>query len=146
MQSKVRTMRNGYIGRINVTSNRIELLNDNIQPFHSVPYCVGSRSMECGEVENDKMIEKKASEPAQTEWALSIVFALWKDGIPWFCVNYRSLNAKKVQSLYLILGMEECMNSLGEGTVFSRKDANSGCWQVEIDEKNPGKTAFTSRN
>ena len=30
--------------------------------------------------------------------------------------------------------MDECIDSLGEATIFATLDANAGYWQVEIDE------------
>lgn len=44
---------------------------------------------------------------------------------------------------YLILRMDECMDSLGISTIFTNFDNNSGYWHVEIRENDKDKTAFT---
>ena len=40
--------------------------------------------------------------------------------------------------------MDECIDSLGDGTVFTTLDCNSGYWQVEIAEEERDKTTFGS--
>lgn len=42
--------------------------------------------------------------------------------------------------------MDKCIDSLGKATVFSTFDANNWYWQVEIDEKQRDKTAFTTQH
>lgn len=42
--------------------------------------------------------------------------------------------------------MKKCIDFLEVATVFSKLDANSGYWQVETDEKDCDKRAFTSRH
>lgn len=40
--------------------------------------------------------------------------------------------------------MEGCIVFLGKASVFSIIDVNSSYWQVEVEEANQDKTAFTS--
>lgn len=39
--------------------------------------------------------------------------------------------------------MDECIDLLRDARVLSTLDAYSGCWQVEVNEKDREKTAFT---
>jgi Reverse transcriptase (RNA-dependent DNA polymerase) len=40
--------------------------------------------------------------------------------------------------------MEECIDSLGDATIFSTLDCNSGYWQIPVHPDDPAKTTFTS--
>lgn len=74
---------------------------------------------------------------------LTIVVVPKKDGTLRICVDYRKLNALTIRDSYPIPHMEECINSLGDATMFSTLDATSGFWQAEIAEEDRDKTAFT---
>ena len=57
------------------------------------------------------------------------------DGSLRFCVDYRRLNAATIPDTYPLPRMDDCIDSLGDATVFSTLDANSGYWQLPIVEK-----------
>ena len=40
--------------------------------------------------------------------------------------------------------MDECIDYLGDATIFSTLDCNSWYWHVEVDEADKDKTTFTS--
>lgn len=69
-----------------------------------------------------------------------------KDGTLRLCLDYRKLNALTKCDSHSIPRNEKCIDSLGDATVFSTLDANSGYWQVEIEESDRDKTAFTSHH
>lgn len=81
------------------------------------------------------MLQEEFIEPATTVWESPIVFAPKKDGTLRFCVDYRTLNNVTIHDSYPLRRMDECIDSMGEGRIFSTLAANSGYWQVEIDEK-----------
>lgn len=56
------------------------------------------------------------------------------------------LNALKKRDSYPILCMDECIDSLGEATIFSALDADSGYWQIKFDELDQDKTAQASHH
>lgn len=88
------------------------------------------------------MLSQKFIEPAQMEWTAPIIFAMKKDRMLRFCVDYRKLNAVTKLDSYLIPRMDKCNAFLGNAAIFSTSDANSGYWQVEIEEADRDKTAF----
>lgn len=49
-----------------------------------------------------------------------------------------------VQYYHLLLRMDECINSLGEATVFTTLDRSSEYWQAGIAKKDRDKTKFAS--
>lgn len=89
------------------------------------------------------MLDAEVIEPAQSEWASPVVLIPKKDGSVRFCVDYRKLNALTVKDTYPLPRMDECLDSLGEATVFSTLDCNSGYWQIPIAPDDQDKTTFT---
>ena len=61
-----------------------------------------------------------------------------------FYVDYRELNAATVRDSYHLPRMDECIDSLGDSTVLTTLDCNSGYWQVEIAEEDRNKITFAS--
>jgi hypothetical protein len=57
-------------------------------------------------------------------------------------VDYR-VNALAIKDQYALPRMNVCLDSLGQARVFSTLDANSGYWQIVMDEVDKVKTAFT---
>ena len=90
------------------------------------------------------MLKAGVIEPATSEWASPVVLITKKDGSIRFCVDYRKLNALTVKDSYPLPRMDECLDSLGDATIFSTLDCNSGYWQIPIEERDRDKTAFVT--
>lgn len=93
-----------------------------------------------------KMLEDNIIETTQSEWASPIVINSKKDDSLQFCVNYGKSNALTKQNSSPTFLMDKYIDSLGETTIFSALDPNSGSWHNEIDELDQDKTAFTSNH
>lgn len=91
-----------------------------------------------------KRLHEEVIEPANTEWNCLITFASKKDGLSRFCVDCRKLDAVSVWDVYPLSRLAQCIDFLGEGIFFSTLDANSGYWQIAIDERDRPKTVFTN--
>jgi hypothetical protein len=72
------------------------------------------------------MLAQQVIEPATCEWASPIVLVPKADGALRCCVDYRRLNMITVPDTYPLLRMDECIDSLGDATVFTTLDCNSG--------------------
>jgi hypothetical protein len=68
------------------------------------------------------MLAQQVIEPATCEWASPIVLVPKPDGALRFCVDYRRLNMKTVPDTYPLPHMYECIDSLGDATVFTTLD------------------------
>ena len=90
------------------------------------------------------MLKQRFIELSTSEWAAPVVFAPKKDGSLRFCIDYRRLNTLTIRDSYPIPRMDECIDSLGDATVFSTLDANAGYWQIPLHENDKQKTAFTT--
>ena len=143
--SQYQDMWSGKLGTISAAKHRIEVLPD-ARPIYQQPYRAGPQAREAEKREIEKMLSAQVIEPSSSEWASPVVFVPKKDGTLRFCVDYRRLNAVTKRDAYPLPRMDECIDSLGEATIFSTLDCNSGYWQIEIDDRDKDKTTFTSHS
>ena len=137
------SMWTGTLGSIHATSHHINL-EPGTKPIHQQPYRAGHKARQEERKQIDKMLEQGVIEPSSAEWASPVVLVPKKDGTLRFCVDYRKLNAATIRDSYPIPRMDECIDSLGEATVFTTLDCNSGYWQIPLAEEDKNKTTFTS--
>ena len=94
--------------------------------LHQAPYRSGPIAREKKKMEIDHMLRGGVIELTSAEWASPVVFVPKKDGTMRFCVDYRELNAVTVCDFYPLPRMDEYIDSLGDATVFTTLDCNSG--------------------
>lgn len=110
------------------------------QPSRRLPY--GKREIEEQEVK--KMLDKGIIEPSKSPWSSGIVLVTKKDGSTRFCVDYRRLNDVTVKDSYPIPRVSDCFDALSGSKWFNCMDLCSGFWQIEMDEDDKAKTAFST--
>ena len=93
----------------------------------------------------DDMLQRDVIQPSSSPWASGFVIVSKKDGAKRFCVDYRKLNDVTVKDSYSIPRIDDSLEQLSVAQWFSCLDLNAGYWQVEVDEADREKTAFTSR-
>ncbi len=142
MLRKHESMWSGQLGEITVTEHRIELKPD-ARPHKAQPRRSGLKERELTDFEINKQLEANVIEPTSSEWAAPVLFVPKKDGKLRFCIDYRKLNEATVKDSYPIPRMDDCLDSLGEATIFTGLDAYSGYWQMNVAKKDRHKTAFT---
>jgi hypothetical protein len=93
------------------------------------------------------MLQKGIIEPSKSPWSSSIVLVKKKttDGsVKYiFCVDYRSLNAVTKPDAYPIPDIVDTLDSLGASKIFSVLYMASGYHQIEIQEEDKEKAAFS---
>ena len=134
-------MWDGSLGEIAATEHRIDLVPD-ARPIASPPYRAGLKAREAEQTEVNRMLEAGVIEPAQSAWASPVVLVPKPDGSLRFCVDYRRLNAVTIRDSYPLPRMDECIDSLGDATLFTTLDCNSGYWQIPVSKKDQDKTTF----
>lgn len=72
------------------------------------------------------MLQSGITQNSQSYFVSHIVFVKKKDGSWKICVDYRALNNITVKDKYPIPIIEELLDELGKGRVFSKIDLRSG--------------------
>ena len=90
------------------------------------------------------MLEQGVVKPSRSPWSSPIVTVKKKDGSWRFCVDYRKLNSVTHQGAYPLPRIDATLDSLAGATYFTTLDLASGYWQVEVEEQDKEKTAFST--
>ena len=83
---------------------------------------------------------RKVEEP--TEWCSGIVVVPKPNGNVRVCVDLTKLNESVCRERHILPSVEETLAQLGNAKVFSKLDANSGFWQVKLDNASSLLTTF----
>ena len=143
MLRKHSSLWDGALGTIRAAEHRIPI-EPGTKPIRSMPYRKGPAMREMAAKEVHKMLNAGVIEPASTDSASPVVLVLKMDGSLRFCVDYRRLNPKTLADSYPLPRMDDCTDSLGDATVFTTLDCNSGYWQIPVAPEDRDKTTFTT--
>ena len=109
------------LGVIKATQHRIDL-NAGARPVRFAPRRAGHAAREAETAEVKRQLEADVIKPTSSEWGFPVVLVPMKDGTLRFCVDYRLLNVVTKKDSYPVPRMDECIDSLGEATIFSTLD------------------------
>ena len=90
------------------------------------------------------MLDCGAIRESHSPYASPIVLVRKKDSSLRLCIDYRKINEKTIKDSYALPRIEETLDALHGAKWFSSLDLQSGYWQVEIEEADKQKTAFTT--
>ena len=82
----------------------------------------------------------KITEP--TEWCSGMVVVPKSDGRVRICVDLTGLNKAVKREIHQMHSVDETLAKLGDVRVFSKLDANSGFWQLPLDDESKRLTTF----
>ena len=91
------------------------------------------------------MLAQGVIEPSSSPWLSRVVVVREKDGTFRLCIDYRKLNSITHCEAHSIPRMDDILDSLNGGKMFTTLDLRSGYWQVPMDPKDKPKTAFATR-
>lgn len=132
----------GNIGRTGEIKHHLD--TGDAQPIHQLPRRVPqARRLEVRKM-LDEMLEKDVIQPSHSPWSSPIILVRKKDGSMRFCVDYRKVNSVTKKDAYPLPRVDDTLDTLGGTKFFSTLDLASGYWQVEVEEADRQKTAFTT--
>ena len=129
------------LGVMKATQHRSDL-NAGARPVRFAPRCAGHAAREAETADVKRQLEADVIEPTSMEWGFPVVLVPKKDGTLHFCVQHRLLNVVTKKDSHPPPRMDECIDGLGEATIFSTLDCNAGYFQVAIAPEDREKTAF----
>ena len=96
--------------------------------------------------ELDKMVEQdvieRVTEP--TDWVSSLVVVEKPNGKLRICLDPRNLNKEIKRPHYTMPTLEDAVSKMAGAKFFSKLDAQSGYWQIRLEEKSSYLTTFNS--
>jgi len=132
----------GQLGHTNLVQHKIDV-GDN-SPIKQRPRRVPLGKKQVCDEELDRLEDEGIIEPSNSPWSSPVVLVTKKDGSVRFCVDYRKLNEITVKDAYPIPKIEDCIDTLSGSKWFCTLDLLSGYHQVEMDEADKEKTAFST--
>lgn len=84
----------------------------------------------------------KVTEP--TKWCSGMVPVRKPSGSVRICVDLTSLNKAVEREVHPMSSVDESLAKLGRSTIFTKLDANSGFWQIPLDEESKLLTTFVT--
>ena len=123
---------------------RIELKKD-AQPFAlSTPRRVAVPLLPKVKAELQRMqamgVISKVVEP--TEWCAGMVVVPKPNGDVRICVDLTQLNESVCRERHILPSVEQTLAQIGGAKVFTKLDANSGFWQIELEKQSAKLTTF----
>lgn len=91
----------------------------------------------------DELLDTGVARPSESPWGFPVVLVEKKDGTYRLCVDYRRLNEVTKKDAYPLPNISSLVSNLGGAMYFTTLDASRGYFQVEMDECDRQKTAFT---
>ena len=129
------------LGRTNIVKHEID--TGNHKPIAQKPYRTDDEKKELIKKEIDKMLKNGVIRKAKGPWGSPVVIVDKKDGTKRFCIDYRKINDITVTDAHPLPRIDDLLERFRKANWFSSIDLASGYWQIEMDEKDIVKTAFT---
>ncbi|KAK0602627.1 hypothetical protein LWI29_035373 [Acer saccharum] len=111
------------------------------------PIQMSSSLLEHCKKEIADLLQKGLIRPSKSPWSCPAFYvqknAEIERGVPRLVINYKSLNDALQWIRYPIPNKSDLLKRLYNSNIFSKFDMKSGFWQIQIDEKDRYKTAFT---
>ena len=94
--------------------------------------------------ELDRMVQQEVISPVTepTSWCSGMVPVLKPNGSVRICVDLVLLNRSVKREVHPMFSVDESLAKLGQSKVFSKLDANSGFWQMPLDQESRLLTTF----
>lgn len=129
-------------GRTTIVKHQID--TGDARPIRQPPRRIPLAKREEGTQLIEEMQKDGVIESSVSPWSSPVVLVKKKDGSTRFCVDYRKLNDVTKKDSYPLPRIDDTLDTLSGSKWFSTLDLQSGYWQVELDEKDKEKSAFST--
>lgn len=129
------------LGHTNIEKHRIRLTDET--PFKDRPRRIPPSMYDEIRKHLREMIDTGVIRESCSPWSSNIVIVRKKDGKIRFCVDFRRLNNITVRDSYTIPRIDDILDVLKGNVWFSELDLKSAFWQIEMEEEDKEKTAFS---
>jgi len=129
------------LGKTGIVKHRIN--TERSEPIAGKPYRTDEEKKKIIKEEIQKMEEAGVIRKSDGPWASPVVIVEKKDGSKRFCIDYRKINAITVTDAHPLPRIDDLLEQFRKAKYFTSLDLASGYWQVEMEEEDKKKTAFT---
>ena len=112
------------------------------EPLRRIPHML----QDTVKAEVEKMLQHGVIRESSSPCSSPIVTIKKKDGSWRFCVDFRKVNSMTRRDAYPLPRIDETLEALAGSQFFTTLDLASGYWQVEMEEADRAKTAFSTRD
>lgn len=127
-------------GICNITKHSINLSTE--KPIVSRPRGITLEQQKIIDKELEEMITSGVIRPSSSPYSSEVVLIKKKDG-PWrFCIDFRLLNLYTISDPFPLPRISDLLHSIRKSKYFIALDLRAGYWQIKMDIKDIGKTAF----
>ena len=117
-------------------------------PTKARPIQMSQELMDTCKAEIEDLLKKGIIRNSRSPWSCPAFYvqknAEIERGVPRLVINYKPLNKVLEWIRYPIPNKRDLVNRLSKAVVFSKFDMKSGFWQIQINESDRYKTAFTT--
>ena len=130
------------LGRTRLVKHTIDI--EGAMPISQPPRKIPLAKKDEAEGAVQEMRRQGVIEQSTSPWSSPVVLVRKKDGTNRFCVDYRKLNAVTKKDSYPLPIIDSTLDALMGSSWFSTLDLKSGYWQVEVNEADQAKSAFST--
>ena len=132
------------LGQTALVKHTIPLTDE--RPIKQRPYRIPYALQEDVKRQVKEMAEHGIIRKSASPWTAPVVMVKKKDGKMRFCIDFRRVNSITRKDTYPLPRIDEMLDKLSEATIFTTLDLQSGYWQIELEEIDKQKTAFSTGN
>ena len=132
------------IGRTDLVKHKI-VLDDDIpfkDPYRKIPPAMYEEVRQ----HLREMLDCGAIRESDSPYSSNVVLVRKKDNSLRFCIDHRKLNSRTRKDAYMLPRFDDAVDVLYGAKYFSKLDLRSSYWQVEVEEGDKHKTAFSVGN
>lgn len=119
-----------------------------VSPIAKAPYRLPHSERKLLRHQINEMLDDKIIEHSTSPWSSPVIMAVKKTeaGEPQYrlCIDYRGLNAVTIRDYFPLPRIQDVLEQLGHGKLFSTLDLATGYWQIKVDEKARPYTTFST--